>query len=98
MKICFCSDINECEDNTHGCDSHGTCQNIKGSYVCECDTGYSHSLFESQLCTGKTYCSVCVFFRLQVSTLKNQITNVKIGDKTKTVLLKGSKIVDLADC
>lgn len=37
-----CKDINECETGDHQCDSHGTCQNLDGSYRCDCQTGFTH--------------------------------------------------------
>ena len=41
----FVSDINECDDNNGGCVG-GSCQNLQGSYVCQCGTGYA--LYESK--------------------------------------------------
>lgn len=35
-----CVDINECDDNTHGCHGDAQCFNTLGTYACECDPGY----------------------------------------------------------
>ena len=36
--MCIASDINECEENTHGC-AH-TCTDTTSSYTCSCRSGY----------------------------------------------------------
>ena len=33
-------DIDECISKTHNCDDDAVCTNNKGSFTCECETGY----------------------------------------------------------
>ena len=35
-----CTDINECMDNTAGCNQNAECTNTAGSYTCKCLPGY----------------------------------------------------------
>ena len=43
-------DINECEISNGGCEHQ--CKNTNGSYVCECNTGFSLD-GNGKTCTGK---------------------------------------------
>ena len=43
------SDVNECETSSQ-CHSNATCDNTGGSYICNCNLGYSGDGFT---CTGK---------------------------------------------
>ena len=36
-----CLDIDECKIGTHDCDLNATCHNTNGSYLCECNVGYT---------------------------------------------------------
>ncbi|MBU1218553.1 hypothetical protein KKF34_04020 [Myxococcota bacterium] len=36
-----CSDINECTEGTHTCDTNASCINNTGSFTCTCNPGYS---------------------------------------------------------
>ena len=47
----FGLDIDECSKNLHHCHHHGYCTNIKGSYNCSCNVGYSGNGFN---CLGTT--------------------------------------------
>ena len=49
-KKCLFSDIDECVNKTHICDSNAICNNIPGGYECECNTGYDGNGNE---CAGK---------------------------------------------
>ena len=46
----FVSDIDECSSNSNSCDANAVCNNIRGSYTCECKPGYSG---DGNKCTGK---------------------------------------------
>ncbi|XP_060068909.1 fibrillin-2-like [Ylistrum balloti] len=49
-----CTDDNECELGTGGCDSHAVCINTIGSYKCDCKPGYTGDGFtcrDSNECT-----------------------------------------------
>ena len=35
----ICIDEDECTDGNHKCADHATCQNIPGSYNCDCNQG-----------------------------------------------------------
>ena len=48
-QLCFTSDINECDQNMHGCDSNATCTNTNGSFTCSCNDGYSG---DGMTCSG----------------------------------------------
>ena len=47
---CFPTDIDECTDGTHNCDSNATCANTVGSFTCTCNAGYTGN---GTICTGK---------------------------------------------
>ena len=34
------TDINECETNNGGCAAIATCENVPGTFYCECPAGY----------------------------------------------------------
>ena len=36
-----CTDIDECANNDHNCDTNATCNDTDGSYDCTCDSGYT---------------------------------------------------------
>ena len=40
IKLCN-SDVDECVDGSHMCDSNAQCTNTDGSYYCICGVGYS---------------------------------------------------------
>ena len=42
----FCSDINECSSNP--CDANATCTDVRGSFLCNCNNGYSGDGFTCQ--------------------------------------------------
>ncbi|KAJ8304383.1 hypothetical protein KUTeg_017966 [Tegillarca granosa] len=49
-----CTDDNECEDGSAGCDPHAKCINTIGSYKCDCKPGYTGDGFtcrDSNECT-----------------------------------------------
>lgn len=41
FKLCFPSDNNECATEINLCGAKGICQNTPGSFVCECQRGFS---------------------------------------------------------
>ena len=46
-------DIDECTDNTDGCDyTNGGCTNTPGSFTCTCNTGYELNV-DGTTCDGK---------------------------------------------
>ena len=48
---CYFLDTNECLENSP-CHRNATCNNIEGSYMCMCDTGYNGDGFT---CNGKKF-------------------------------------------
>ena len=47
--ICSFTDYDECELNDTLCHKDATCTNTRGSYRCDCNTGYTGD--------GETYCN-----------------------------------------
>ena len=47
----FSSDINECTEGTHMCDTLAICTDTEGSYTCTCNSGYTGS---GEMCIGKS--------------------------------------------
>lgn len=41
FRLCFPSDNNECATEINLCGAKGICQNTPGSFVCECQRGFS---------------------------------------------------------
>jgi hypothetical protein len=58
MSICFCTDVNECEEGTHVCNLE-VCINEPGGYRCgpksshvsQCQTGFKHD-HSNNTCIG----------------------------------------------
>ena len=50
IHFCYELDIDECQEATHLCDQ--TCTNTVGSYMCQCNAGYSLGIDETA-CFGK---------------------------------------------
>uniref|UniRef100_A0A8C4QQ27 EGF-like domain-containing protein n=1 Tax=Eptatretus burgeri TaxID=7764 RepID=A0A8C4QQ27_EPTBU len=50
-------DVNECETEEHLCDYHAACHNTQGSYMCQCDDGYTSldSNWMGTQCMGVIY-------------------------------------------
>ena len=51
------TDIDECSTNSHSCDVNAICNNIRGSYTCVCQVGYSG---DGRNCSGTLFLAVCV--------------------------------------
>ncbi|XP_053372966.1 uncharacterized protein LOC123561091 [Mercenaria mercenaria] len=52
---------NECTLNTFTCPQNSTCEDTQGSYICNCDPGFSKSSDEKcQECTGNSYGEDCI--------------------------------------
>ena len=49
INIFIFSDIDECSIGTHGCSAAAECDNIEGSYMCSCLTGYTG---DGRVCEG----------------------------------------------
>uniref|UniRef100_UPI00358E82BA uncharacterized protein n=1 Tax=Myxine glutinosa TaxID=7769 RepID=UPI00358E82BA len=56
------TDVNECETKEHLCDYHAACHNTQGSYLCQCDDGYTSldSNWIGTQCMGVIYDDVAV--------------------------------------
>uniref|UniRef100_A0A8C4WXJ1 EGF-like domain-containing protein n=1 Tax=Eptatretus burgeri TaxID=7764 RepID=A0A8C4WXJ1_EPTBU len=54
---CCPPDVNECETEEHLCDYHAACHNTQGSYMCQCDDGYTSldSNWMGTQCMGVIY-------------------------------------------
>ena len=44
------TDINECDQNMHSCDSNAKCTNTNGSFRCFCNDGYTG---DGMTCSGE---------------------------------------------
>ena len=64
----FLLEIDECLNDP--CHSNATCTNTAGSYICECNTGFSGSGFT---CTSMTDTLLC-FYRTIITLLFTQIS------------------------
>ncbi|CAK6979726.1 latent-transforming growth factor beta-binding protein 2 isoform X4 [Scomber scombrus] len=49
-----CADINECVNQTV-CGAHAVCQNLEGTYLCECDRGFT-STADGKACVDEDEC------------------------------------------
>ena len=49
MLFCLCVDVNECSTKNGGCQH--TCQNVNGSYACQCKAGYTLNI-DGHRCDG----------------------------------------------
>ena len=45
-------EINECLEGTHNCDVNARCDNVDGSFTCECNAGYGGN---GRICSGKVH-------------------------------------------
>jgi len=52
----FIADINECRMGTHNCEQ--LCTNTKGSYSCECPSGYELG-GDKRTCNGNLVMNIC---------------------------------------
>ena len=48
-----CTDVDECQEGTAGCDPNATCQNTPGSFTCTCNAGYAGT---GTVCTDVDEC------------------------------------------
>lgn len=51
----FSIDTDECELRTHNCARVAACINTRGSFMCQCPSGYSGDGFD---CSGKLYYTI----------------------------------------
>ena len=58
----FESDVDECAENTDGCEQ--ICTNTIGSFICDCRTGYTLNS-DGRNCQGKIFKYITVFFNQQ---------------------------------
>ena len=49
--------MDECAVNNGGCSQFATCTNVRGSFTCACNPGYTGDGFT---CTGKIICDIVV--------------------------------------
>ena len=57
------TDINECIDSTNNCHGQATCTNTAGSFICDCNDGYTG---DGTTCTGnntKNKLSMCHLYK-----------------------------------
>lgn len=47
------SDVDECMQALNPCDKNARCQNVKGSYICECINGYAGNGYQCLNTSGK---------------------------------------------
>ena len=52
LYIILDADINECLEGIHNCTVFSTCQNVLGSYICNCVTGFER---DGETCTSVFY-------------------------------------------
>ena len=50
----LCEDVNECTENTHGCDANAACSNTTGGHTCACNAGFSGN---GASCTNDNECA-----------------------------------------
>ena len=53
-----CLDIDECTNSPSLCGLNANCNNIEGSYACECETGYESLDGSNTDCTSKTILNI----------------------------------------
>ncbi len=53
-----CVDIDECDENYRICGAHGTCQNLEGSYRCECDDKTTELSSDGKSCVDINECDL----------------------------------------
>ena len=63
------SDIDECSNETHGCDVNAECNNTQGTYICRCKDGFQGSGIS---CTGKYLFENLWSFQLACITQRNR--------------------------
>ena len=72
LNIAFV-DINECTLNKDNCHVDASCRNTKGSFVCECNHGYSGN---GTFCEGFVY--ILYFWMYQLALLVNLLYILKL--------------------
>ena len=54
------TDIDECSEGTHTCDTeNGYCNNTEGSYLCLCNYGYSPNGTRNNNSSSDTWNNIC---------------------------------------
>ena len=50
----LCEEVNECTENTHGCDANASCSNTTDGHTCACNAGFSG---DGASCTNDNECA-----------------------------------------
>ena len=50
----LCEEVNECTENTHGCDANAACSNTTDGHTCACNAGFSG---DGASCTNDNECA-----------------------------------------
>jgi len=57
-------DINECTADTDNCADDAACTNLRGSFSCACNSGFTDTIGDGTQCDGKKRTTVANFLEL----------------------------------
>ncbi|CAI5446030.1 unnamed protein product [Caenorhabditis angaria] len=100
----MCSDINECQDNSHSCHPHADCTNLPGSFECKCQGGFEGDGITKCMNTLEKSCEDVEKFcghSKHVSCLSVRIFNGSLSSICECepgFRLVGGECVDIDEC
>ena len=88
LFVFYLLDIDECRDQADLC-PNGSCRNLAGTYICDCDSGYQRSV-DGKECEGQYKCAIihsaCFNFKTVAVVLSVSLIQTKLAGDVACVM------------